>query len=904
MSRARRTDPSREEVRNELAAEPRLSWLLRRKVAVPDRTPGYLDRARLMQRALPTRHRLTVLLAPGGFGKTTLLAECCRALSESGIVTAWLSVDQSDDADVLDSYIPFAFQYAGLGIEGVSDRDGATPNRVGLLAHALEARAEPFVLAIDDLHQLSDPGAVAHLDFLIRRGPPNLHLAAACRHLPQGLDVGGSVLDGGAVLIRADELRFTKSEISAFFDLHLSRSELASLAQESAGWPMALRIRRNAPGAVRQVGDARSIVENWVESRLWEGIDTEDRELVLDTGLFEWMDAALLDEVLGPNDSMRRIQTMQALAGLLEPVPSSGPDAWRLHSLIREHCSLQRFRDTRARFREVHRRIAVALARRGETLLAIRHATESRDGELAGTIVEEAGAIRLWLRYGLAQFRAAIELLDEEVLEARPRLRFARCAALLFAGRLEQAREAYGSIDRDVYFRPEPRDEASFEQWLDFCILRGLVLLYGGGTVGSKRTTAAVSDYLKIVDCETADPLVRSYAEISLCIVHNVKAQFELALERANSARASFGASGYGRMMVEFQRGQIAMARGRIETARECYTTAMRVARASYVHEPVWAAIATAFQRELDLERNRLGASSQPPGVPATLTKTGTPLQAYAAACGVATGRALAELGPEHALELLDSIAQFVRGARLTPLANVVTAMQVSLLVEAGRTDAAERLWREEELPSDARACLDLERQTWREMEALGAAWLRLSIARERFDEARCFAAELHATAQARGLRRTLMRTLVLCIVLEERAGDPAAANVHLADYLALFAETDYAHPVVVERRSCSPALVRFADGAGDSPLRACAESLLVAMRKADADRTLNLSAREREILSRLDGQSDREIGDELGLTVHGVRYHLRGLFSKLAAKNRTEAVRRARELGLFSAEG
>ena len=340
MTPARSAGPSREEVRGELAAEPRLSWLLRRKVTAPERTPGYLDRTRLVQRALPTRSRLTVLLAPGGFGKTTLLAECCRSLSESGIPTAWLSVDASDDAEVFDSYLAFAFQYAGLAIEGAPARGGVSASRVGQLAHALEARGEPVVLAIDDLHQLSDPGAVAHLEFLIRRGPANLHLAATCRRLPMGLDIGGLLLDGQALVIGAEELRFTPSEINDFFSLRLTRRELASLAEESAGWPMALRIRRNVAGAAPRDAEAQSIVENWVESRLWQGIDVDDRELLLDAGLFEWMDAELVDEVLGGNGVLRRLRTMQALVGFLEPVRDSGADAWRLHPLIAEHCAL------------------------------------------------------------------------------------------------------------------------------------------------------------------------------------------------------------------------------------------------------------------------------------------------------------------------------------------------------------------------------------------------------------------------------------------------------------------------------------------------------------------------------------------------------------------------------------
>ena len=904
MTRQLNVVSSRTKVRSELDAEPRLSWLLRRKVTVPDRTAGYMDRAKLVDRSMPTRNRLTVLLAPGGFGKTTLLAECCRRLCEQGIVTAWISVDPSDDADVLDSYLAFAFQYAGLQLEGVSERDGASESRAGLLARALDARTEPFVLVLDDLHQLKDPGSVALIDFLLKRGPPNLHVAAACRRLPAGLDIGGPVLDGQAHVLGADELRFSKSEINEFFSSRLTRRELVSLAEESAGWPMALRIRRNNSSAAPGMGPARIIVENWVESRLWEGIDADDRELLLDVGLFEWMDAELLDEVLGGNDAMRRLSTMDAVIGFLEPVRGSGPDAWRLHPLIREHCTLQRFRKDRERFREVHRRIAVVLARRGETLLALRHGAESGDAELAGDIVEEAGGIRLWLRYGLVQFRTAIELLDDKVIEARSRLRLARCAALVFAGRLDEARDDYESIAAESKLQPGTQDDATFDRWLDDCILQGILLFYGGGAVGSVEVSQAISDYLKIADCDRADPLVRAYAEHSLCIALNVTAQFRAAIERADRAQARFGSSGYGRMMIEIQRGHAAMAQGRVAAARDSYSTAMRVAKASYLHEPVWAAISGVLIGELDLERYRLAPSSQPPGIPAALTRSGTPFQAYAAASDVAIGRALDESGPERALALLEEMVAFVRGARLTPLARLLAATRVSLLIDAGSLGDAEDSWQSEALPGDARACLTLEAQSWREMEALSSAWLRLLIARRRFDEARGFAAELRAAAGCRGLRRTLMRALALSVVLEEDARHRADADGYFAEFLALFVETDYARPAVLERRSCASVVERFINGVADSPVRAAAQSLLSKMRQADADRILRLSTREREILWRLDGHGDKAIAGELGITIYGVRYHLRNLFSKLGTKTRDETVSRARELGLISEDG
>ena len=890
-------------LRGELDGDPRLDWLLRQKVTVPERTPGYVDRPGLLDRAMPNRNRLTAIVAPGGFGKTTLLAECCRRLAKRGIVTAWLSVDGSDGADVLDSYLAFAFRYAGLADRDMAVEepapDGGSDSRVGRLLRVLEAGDEPVVLALDDLQRLSDPRSVALLELLIRRAPPNLHLALACRRLPAALDIGGPVLSGTASALTADDLRFTAPEIAKFFGKRLSRRKLAALTDESAGWPMALQIHRNreraaSPSQEREVQD---IVENWVDSRLWDGMDGDDRELLLDAGLFEWMDTDLLADVLGARDAMARLESMDALAGLLNPVRGGGRDSWRLHPLIREHCARRRLRLDRRRYLDLHRRIAVALARRGETLPALRHAAESGAANLAGEILEEAGGLRLWIRYGLPAFQTAVGLLDEDVLLSTPRLRLARCTSLLFSGRLADAREAYRTT-------PNPAGGGADDPlWVDDRVVQGLLDYYGGGSMGSEATRAQVADLRTISAAPATDPLIRGFAEHGLCVVHTTMAQFEAAEERAERALASLGGNPFARMLVGFQRGQAAMAQGRVEPARNSYANALRIARARFLDDPASIAIAGVLLAELDLERNRRPPDPPPPAVPAALTRNGTPLQAYAAASGAAVGRALSR-GDGSAMATLLDMLEFVRGADLPALARHLSAMRVSLLAAEGLGGEAERCWREAGLPQDAEHCLDLTAQSWREMEALSCARLRLSIAQERFAEARAFAEALRASAAAAGLRRTLMRTLVLSLVLEDRAQDPARQRSHLEEFLALFAETDYAWSAVCERRACLPALEGFLADAGRSPLREPGETLLAAMREADADPALELSEREREILLRLETGSDKAIATELGLTASGVRYHLRKLFSRLGATGRDEAVRRARESGLLPEGG
>ena len=122
----------------------------------------------------------------------------------------------------------------------------------------------------------------------------------------------------------------------------------------------------------------------------------------------------------------------------------------------------------------------------------------------------------------------------------------------------------------------------------------------------------------------------------------------------------------------------------------------------------------------------------------------------------------------------------------------------------------------------------------------------------------------------------------------------------HLEDLLGLFSETPYAWPLLQEQAVCRAPLAAFLERHPESAYRETAQSLLAAMRRTDEVRGLVLSKREHAVLKLLEGRPDKQIGAELGITAHGVRYHLRRLFTRLGVTSRAEAVRRGRELGVI----
>jgi LuxR family maltose regulon positive regulatory protein len=256
-----------------------IAHLLQTKLHVPISGPGRVPRPRLVRRLNACLdHRLTLLSAPAGYGKTALLVEWIDSIAatEKDCYVAWLSLDEGEN-DVVRfwSYVIGALQVVepdlgegalallrslgGAGLPNPSQAETA----VTLLANEIAARDRPLVLVLDDYHLIEEPAIHRGIAFLLERIPPLLHLAIATRADPP-LPLSRLRGRGQLVELRAADLCFTRQETTTFMaesmSLNLTSAEMAILNEHTEGWIAGLQMAALALRA-QEVGSAPSAAQ-------------------------------------------------------------------------------------------------------------------------------------------------------------------------------------------------------------------------------------------------------------------------------------------------------------------------------------------------------------------------------------------------------------------------------------------------------------------------------------------------------------------------------------------------------------------------------------------------------------------------------------------------------------------
>ncbi|MGZ7443078.1 LuxR C-terminal-related transcriptional regulator [Paenibacillus sp. TH7-28] len=407
----------------EVSAEPPM---LRTKITPPALRGNLIPRDRLTAAIeAGTSGRLTVVRAPAGFGKTTLLAQWAHA---SEHLCAWVALDERDNDPVR-----FWRYIAGSIASAVSGRQGARIRRLAASMPGLSRDAfldallnelfelpKALTLALDDLHAITDQGIHDGLSYFIEYLPPGVHVLTATRtELPFSAIKWKA--QGQSAEIAIPELQFTSEEAERYFRQaagsastlrELSLEQIQRLAERTEGWIAGMQLfalslnsrpeGTNFPADFRD--NPRHIADylfHEVVSRLPEGI----YPFLLKTSILSRLDAAVCDAVTKQGGSREKLEALQQLNLFI--VPLSGSQTWfRYHHLFARFLQEQLRRNDPAEWSGLHRRAAEYFAGQGDMDEAIDHAVSAEDFSLAAAYLErhvkavmERGEFRTLLRW-------------------------------------------------------------------------------------------------------------------------------------------------------------------------------------------------------------------------------------------------------------------------------------------------------------------------------------------------------------------------------------------------------------------------------------------------------------------------------------------------------------------------
>ena len=376
--------------------------LLTTKLYLPPVRANLVVRPRLTQRLDEgLTHKLTLISAPAGFGKTTLLSEW---IPHSEWCVTWVSLDEGDnDPTRFWSYFIAGLQQLNpdLGNTALllfqSPQPPPLESCLTTLMNEIATFPEPFVLVLDDYHAIENSSLHNAITFLLDHLPPQLHLFITTRTDPP-LPLSRLRSREQLTELRAGDLRFTPDEAMAFFNqvmgLGLSPGDVAALEAHAEGWIAGLQLaalsmqgRDDLPDFIAAFTGTHRYILDYLTDEVLERRPTGTKNFLLQTSILDRLCGPLCDAVTGGRDGQTTLERLEQANLFI--VPLDDERRWyRYHHLFADVLRHRLALTQPQNVPEYHRRASVWFEQQGLVAEAIHHALVGQDFEHAATLIE------------------------------------------------------------------------------------------------------------------------------------------------------------------------------------------------------------------------------------------------------------------------------------------------------------------------------------------------------------------------------------------------------------------------------------------------------------------------------------------------------------------------------------
>lgn len=873
--------------------------LLHTKLLPPQPRPFFVHRTPLLH-TLAAGHqgKVTLISAPAGFGKTTLIAHFVAHLAKPNS-SCWLSLDEADNDPMrFFSYVNAALQTAVPTIGLTTAHHLAAPQPppletiLTLLCNEFSGVNGRITLVLDDYHLITNPAIHQAMVFWLDHLPANLHLILTTRADPP-LPLARLRARGELAELRAADLRFTTEEAAAFLHqalgIRLSLADVAALEQRTEGWiaglqlaALSMRGRDDVTGFIEVFSGSHAYVLDYLVEEALRQLSPDVQRFLQETAVLDHFSAPLCTAVTGHADSAALLRQLYQSNLFLEALDDRR-EWFRFHALFRDVLLVQLQNNQPKRIPELHGRASRWYAQAGQIGPALHHALAAHDDAYAAHLVEQH-AWAIFERGEMLIIRTWLDMLPPTLIQSRPWLALIQASILLTTGQLAAAAQAITTLQT----RPDLPADPAFAG--ELAHLRGTLARFQG-------------------DSQTAVSCAR-------------QAQALLPAGRKSSHAAA---------LLNLAMAHI--AQGETAAARQALAEATAVDPHSQIAQGAWLGLAWLYVR-----LGQLGAAAQTyrQAIDQMALDDGriapTSGAAYVGLAEVlllrydlAAARAALEMGIAR---LRGSIEQILLALAYGRLAQVQQALgnpeaARAALAEAdawlaelrltdlgfGRIIAGYRAWlalRQGDLPAaihwaDTSGLLpDIQFSSISEL--LYPILVRVLLANGRAAAAQSILDVMQEQMTARQWPGQLVEICLLQALAHHAQHRSQEARAALTQALTLAAAEGCLFWFVDEGAPPADLLAQVGDPLLNTAFVRQVQQLL-AQQTAAARPMLPdaLSERELEVLRLVAaGATNQEIADRLVIALPTVKKHMSNIFSKLNAANRTQAIAQARALGLL----
>ena len=888
------------------------SPLVKTKLYIPSLQPHIISRPRLVRKLTDgLKCQLTLISAPPGFGKTSLLSEW---IDKGSYPVGWYSIDSGDNNPVLFlRYIISALQSVSsdIGRAALSQLNAPqTPPFESILTslvNDIASYTKEFVLILDDYHLIDIQPIHKMFSFFLDHAPKNMHVFISTRSDPP-FRLSRLRSCQQLVEIRATDLSFTMDETSSLLNdslkLGLSDEEILSVDSKVEGWIAGLQLlalslqgRTDIPGFIKDFHANNRYIADYLMEEVLNRQSKKTQDFLLHTSILDRLSGPLCDSVTGQSGGQQMLVRLDKANLFIFPLDKER--TWfRYHRLFSDLLQQRLLTTQKERCAQLHNRASVWFEEKGFKEDSIKHALAGKNFKRAAELIERI-AENSWDRGQQTKFMFWMNRLPKDFWTTKPQLYIYFARALIYHGQLDAAEKSLQEGQTAIQKKGDSVKQKELKGRLAaisaiLAAFRGdiqgniqhsrraveslnkkdlmwrsvaattLGMAYGWSGIGDMMAARHAFSYARTVSKEAGNTYYETFAELCLASVDGLQGRFEKALatfqklieeaESLNLGRTSQTGTIYGSL------ANIVIERGYFEEGMQLLRKGLDITEAG--------------RDVVALSSNRL-------------------VMAYA----LFFKREYTEV--EKILKRIEKdktnigIPMWMR--------HVVTTLRARIWQESGNKGAVVRWIKERELSPE-------DNITYRR-EVEYSVLVRHLIAQKRYEEAENLLSRLIQNSVNDTRIVSSIQWRLLKVVNAHTQGEMESAEEELRKALYLAEPGGIVRSIIAEGRAVSELIEKIYEEEKSGREKAkisiplpYLKKLRLAFKETEPIKKKTedkLSERELEVLHLIaDGYTYQEIAQRLFISLNTVRTHTKNIHSKLGVHNRTMAIKRAKELG------